>query len=202
MRTTATDGTVRRLQAEEDPAKASGQRSKATSKRARKKAARQQAAASARGAQAAGGVTDAAATSDSAAQGQVVADSFSAPTSGALQTDAAAVPPAAPLAASDSTATADDLPARRPAAAGAVPAADAAVVAGPDWSRCPLSGKVMRDPVLYGSEGHSFEREALERWVVPNPGVDPLTGQPLPPDGDRVLPNHALRNMIQQLHLS
>jgi U-box domain len=59
----------------------------------------------------------------------------------------------------------------------------------------------MRDPVLYGSEGHSFEREALERWVATNPGVDPLTGQPLAPEGNRVLPNHALRNMIQQLRL-
>ena len=70
-----------------------------------------------------------------------------------------------------------------------------------DWWRCPLSGSVMRDPVLYGSGGHSFEREALERWMAANPGVEPLTRQPLPPGGGGVLPNHALRNMIQELQL-
>ena len=31
-----------------------------------------------------------------------------------------------------------------------------------DWWRCTLSGKVMRDPVLYGIGGHSFERAILE----------------------------------------
>ena len=60
----------------------------------------------------------------------------------------------------------------------------------------------MRDPVLYGSEGHSFEREALEEWLAANPGVDPFSRQPLPPESSgAALPNHTLRNMIQQLHL-
>jgi U-box domain len=59
----------------------------------------------------------------------------------------------------------------------------------------------MRDPVLYGSGGHSFKREALEEWLAANPGVDPLTRQPLPFGAATLLPNHALRNMIQQLHL-
>jgi U-box domain len=132
----------------------------------------------------------------------VAASCSSAPPSEAVQTAAAAAPPAAALATSDSTATTDDLPERRTAAAGAMPAADAAAVAGPDWSRCPLSGKVMRDPVLYGSEGHSFERAALERWVGTNPGVDRLTGQPLPPEGDRVLPNHAQHDPAAALGLT
>jgi U-box domain len=70
-----------------------------------------------------------------------------------------------------------------------------------DWWRCPLSGSVMRDPVLYGSGGHSFEREALEQWLAANPGVDPLSGQPLPPEGGDLVPNHALRCLIEQLHL-
>ena len=60
----------------------------------------------------------------------------------------------------------------------------------------------MRDPVLCGSEGHSFERAALEEWLAANPGIDPLSSrQPLPPEASAVLPNHALRNLIQQLHL-
>ena len=62
---------------------------------------------------------------------------------------------------------------------------------------CPLSGEVMRDPVLYGGGGHSFEREVLEEWVAANPGVHPLSQQPLPPGTSAVLPNHALRNIIQ-----
>jgi U-box domain len=82
-----------------------------------------------------------------------------------------------------------------------VGAGDAAVQA--DWARCSLSGKMMRDPVLFGSGGHSFEREALEEWLAANPGVDPLSRQPLPPEcSGAVLPNHTLRNMIQQMHLA
>jgi U-box domain len=69
----------------------------------------------------------------------------------------------------------------------------------PEWWRCPLSGEVMRDPVLWGGEGHSFEREALEQWLAANPGVHPLGEQPLPLEADSMLPNHALRNLIQHL---
>ena len=83
---------------------------------------------------------------------------------------------------------------QQPAAAADHPAAE------PRWWRCPLSGKVMRDPVLYGDEGHSFERAALEEWLAANPGVDPLSRQPLPPGASNgVLPNHALRNLLQQM---
>jgi U-box domain len=81
----------------------------------------------------------------------------------------------------------------------AVDVADAA--AAQDWWRCPLSGGVMRDPVLYGSGGHSFERAALEQWLAANPGVDTLSRQLLPLGGDDLLPNHALRSLLQQLHL-
>lgn len=60
----------------------------------------------------------------------------------------------------------------------------------------------MHDPVLIGSEGRSYEREALEDWLAANPGVDPLSRQPLlPPWGKTMLANHTLRNMIQQLSL-
>ena len=52
------------------------------------------------------------------------------------------------------------------------------------------------------SQGHSFERAALEAWLAANPGVDPLARQLLLPEASTLLPNHALRNMIQQLQLS
>lgn len=58
----------------------------------------------------------------------------------------------------------------------------------------------MRDPVLCGGGGHSFERAALEEWLAANPGVDPLSKQPLPPEAGGVVPNHALRNLVQQLY--
>ena len=83
---------------------------------------------------------------------------------------------------------------QQPAAAADHPAVQS------DWWCCPLSGKVMRDPVLYGSEGHSFEREALEEWLAANPGMQPLSRQPLPPGtSNGMLPNHALRNLLQQM---
>ena len=64
-----------------------------------------------------------------------------------------------------------------------------------------LSGSVMQDPVLCSSEGHSFERAALKQWLAAHPAVDPVTRKPPPHGGDVMLPDHALRNMIQQLHL-
>jgi hypothetical protein len=45
-----------------------------------------------------------------------------------------------------------------------------------------------------------FEREALEEWLAANPGVHPLSRQPLLLSKHYLLPNHALRNMIQQLY--
>lgn len=42
-------------------------------------------------------------------------------------------------------------------------------LAASDWWRCPLSGRVMRDPVLIGSMGDSFEREALEEVAGSQP---------------------------------
>lgn len=74
----------------------------------------------------------------------------------------------------------------------------------PQWCRCPLSGGVMRDPVLLGGgDGTSFERAAVEAWLEAHPGVAPLTLQPLPPSSQlHLISNHALRQMIQQRSIS
>lgn len=67
------------------------------------------------------------------------------------------------------------------------------------WCRCPLSGNVMQSPVLIsGGDGTSFERAAIESWLDAHPGVAPLTLQPLPPNS-RLVVNHALRQLIQQM---
>jgi U-box domain len=110
-----------------------------------------------------------------------------------------AEPAAAEQAAASSgpdviTGAADASPQQSPAA---LSSGDAA----PEWCCCALTGSVMRHPVLCGSEGHSFEREALQQRLAANPGVHPISRQPLPPGRDPMLPNHALRNMIQQLGL-
>ena len=59
----------------------------------------------------------------------------------------------------------------------------------------------MRDPVLWGTEGQSFERKALEEWLAAHPGVHPLTRQAVPPEACSVVPNRALRDLLQQLQL-
>jgi U-box domain len=178
-----------RLQADEQSAQILGQPSKAATKRARKKAARQQSAAAAGDAAAA----DNTATSMVAATGTAEPQA-SAGSSSAAPVTAVLLPAAAAASASAAPPVATDIP------AAALPAAQQSAAG--DWWRCPLSGQVMRDPVLFGGEGHSFERAALEQWLAANPGVDPLSKQLLPPEGGTVVPTHALRNLVQRLHPS
>jgi U-box domain len=182
------------VQAEEQPMSASGQRSKAATKRARKKAAKQQAAdAAASRAQVANTAALAAAVTPSPARQAAVTSRCSTPgTEDAQLEESPAVQARVGSLRDDSGASEVPL---QSTAADHMPAAQS------DWWRCPLSGRVMRDPVLYGSSGHSFEREALEEWAAANPGVQPLSREPMPPGSSAVLSNHALRNMIQQLRL-
>ena len=67
-----------------------------------------------------------------------------------------------------------------------------------DAFKCPITTERMRDPVI-ASDGHSYERESIERWIsqrklVGELPTSPKTGLVL----DEVLfPNHALRNAIE-----
>lgn len=61
--------------------------------------------------------------------------------------------------------------------------------------RCPITLDVMRDPVL-ASDGHSYEREAIERWFAGH-RTSPLTGRVMP--NNNLIPNHRLRALIQDL---
>ena len=60
--------------------------------------------------------------------------------------------------------------------------------------RCCITQEVMRDPVAL-SDGHSYERSAIEEWLKKNRFVSPQTN--LPVDGI-VTPNHALRKVIMR----
>ena len=177
------------LQAEEQREGTSGQRSKAAAKRARKKAANQQAATADQSKQAAKRPEPAAAGPHKSHDQAAGSEQQLSPQPAAT----AVVPPAAAITAQSKFSIKQSVQSMGAAVA----------TARTEWLRCPLSGSIMRDPVLYGSEGHSFERAALEQWLAANPGVDPLSRQPLPPEsGGAVPPNHTLRNMIQQLHVA
>lgn len=58
---------------------------------------------------------------------------------------------------------------------------------------CPISFEIMRDPVIC-ADGHSYERENIERWLRINP-CSPKTNLPLP--NTILIPNHNLRAAIQ-----
>ena len=58
---------------------------------------------------------------------------------------------------------------------------------------CPIMGDVMRDPVTC-ADGHSYERSNISRWLREH-DTSPATGNRLP--SDMLIPNHALRNAIE-----
>jgi hypothetical protein len=60
---------------------------------------------------------------------------------------------------------------------------------------CPITLKVMEDPVL-ASDGHSYERKAIERWLRAN-NRSPKTNAIMA--SKTVYPNHGLKSMIEAL---
>ena len=60
--------------------------------------------------------------------------------------------------------------------------------------RCPLTLSAMRDPVV-ASDGHSYERTAIEEVLRANHPRSPLTREALKPE---LVPNHALRRRIEE----
>eukprot|EP00475_Leptophrys_vorax_P043474 TRINITY_DN8384_c0_g2_i1.p2 TRINITY_DN8384_c0_g2~~TRINITY_DN8384_c0_g2_i1.p2 ORF type:complete len:205 (-),score=52.53 TRINITY_DN8384_c0_g2_i1:47-661(-) len=59
---------------------------------------------------------------------------------------------------------------------------------------CPITMEVMQDPVV-ADDGHSYERLAMELWLVTNHNTSPLTNQPL--RNLQLIPNHTLKKCIQ-----
>ena len=61
------------------------------------------------------------------------------------------------------------------------------------WT-CPITQETMVDPVM-AADGHSYEKEAITQWLAAST-KSPVTGLPLP--HTTLVPNHALRNAIQE----
>lgn len=59
---------------------------------------------------------------------------------------------------------------------------------------CPLTGIIMRDPVVLGATLISYEREAITWWLQAHPGRCPVTGRPV--EDPSVSPDDELRLSI------
>ena len=55
-----------------------------------------------------------------------------------------------------------------------------------------MTFELMKDPVV-ASDGHTYERRAIERWLATK-ATSPKTGEQL--DSKQVFPNHSMRRMI------
>ena len=63
----------------------------------------------------------------------------------------------------------------------------------PDMFLCPITQDVMHDPVI-ASDGHTYEREAIEKWLKNGRNVSPMTNAPM--TSSVLLPNHNLKSAI------
>jgi len=64
----------------------------------------------------------------------------------------------------------------------------------PEAFICPITQLIMKDPVTL-LDGHTYEREAIEKWFNAGHATSPLTNRPL---GSKIIkPNYALRNAIE-----
>merc|ERR1711964_286370 len=62
------------------------------------------------------------------------------------------------------------------------------------YFECPITKDIMLDPVIT-ADGHSYEAKAITQWLQ-NSDKSPATGLHL--DNKDTVPNHALRNAIQE----
>ena len=68
----------------------------------------------------------------------------------------------------------------------------------PESFFCPVTYELMRDPVT-ACDGHSYERVAIEQWLRTH-DTSPKTGAQL--RSRELLPNHSLRNSIEEWELA
>jgi len=68
-------------------------------------------------------------------------------------------------------------------------------------THCPLGGGIMNDPAVLAGTGLSYERAAIVAHLN-NHGTDPATGLPLTAAQQRLLPNPALKGLIEAVMAS
>ncbi len=61
---------------------------------------------------------------------------------------------------------------------------------------CPITKRIMNDPVILCNSGLSYERSAIEKWIREH-NTDPETNAPL--TDRRVMPNKILALLIRDL---
>jgi hypothetical protein len=61
---------------------------------------------------------------------------------------------------------------------------------------CPISGEIMSDPVILVCSGVSYERAAIEAWIVER-ATDPGSGEPL--RDARLIENPCLKALIEAI---
>ncbi|KAK4275003.1 hypothetical protein QN277_018149 [Acacia crassicarpa] len=72
---------------------------------------------------------------------------------------------------------------------------DVADVVVPTHFRCPITLDLMSDPVTL-STGITYDRDSIEKWIESGNRTCPVTNQPLTTFD--MIPNHAIRKMIQE----
>jgi hypothetical protein len=65
----------------------------------------------------------------------------------------------------------------------------------PDAICCPITQDTMNDPVLLVGDGHTYEREAIETWLIQK-NTSPLTNEVL--TDLTLVANHAVKKMIDE----
>ena len=92
-----------------------------------------------------------------------------------------------------------------PAAAAAAPGAFEALAPPPrvevpsDPLLCPITKRVLDDPVICGGDGQTYERAAIEEWLATH-GTSPISGEAL--HAPLLIQNNALRNHILTLSVA
>jgi hypothetical protein len=67
--------------------------------------------------------------------------------------------------------------------------------------RCPISGLFMSDPAILAGTGLSYERASIVAHLAAR-GTDPESGDPLDAAQQRLLPNPALKALIDAVLLA
>ena len=67
----------------------------------------------------------------------------------------------------------------------------------PKHLQCPITLSLMRNPVT-ASDGQTYEKEAIEKWMKNNNNSSPFTRKPI----TSINPNFAIKNLCEQFMLS